>query len=228
MKFQRLMIRISGYIISLFLILIPHNIRAQEEEELPEQEVVLEPGLRIGFNLVRSMMVFAEPSRFGLEVVADYNVGPDWFAATESGFSRRFLNEPDYRLNENGLFFRFGADRNFHNHLNDVIALGGRLGFSVYNRKSPYLEVGDNYWGDFSGTLPAETFFSQWAEVVLTLKTELFSNVFLGWSLRGKVHLFGGNDRHMENRYIPGFGASSVNSTAGFDFYIYYRIPFNL
>ncbi len=193
--------------------------------QLTEADTLPEPGLRIGFNLVRSMMVFAEPSRFGLEAVADYNLGPDWFAAAEGGFSRRFIEEPDYRLNENGFFLRFGADRNFHNHLNEVIGLGARLGFSLYNRGAPFLEVEENYWGDFSGSLPAETFFRQWAEVVLTLKTEIFSNVFLGWSLRGKVLLFGSGDRHMDDRYIPGFGSSNVNSTAGFDFYIYYRIP---
>jgi hypothetical protein len=221
--------RISGYIISLLLILPGVPVMAQNNSYGADAdlqfETPVETGLRIGFNLVRPLIVFPVPSRFGIEAVADYNIGPDYFAVAEGGFSGRDLNEPTYHLQERGMFFRIGADRNFYNHFNDVIGVGVRLGASIYNRGAPLINVEEGYWGDYSGTLATNTFFRQWAEVVFVIKTEIFSNFFLGWNLRGKILLIDGGDKYLDNRYIPGFGAGTSGSAAGFDFYIYYRIP---
>jgi hypothetical protein len=203
---------------------LPLAAQPAAEDNSPPPET--ESGLRIGVNVVRPLMMFSAPSRFGLEFVGDINAGPNYFLVAEAGFSRRLLEEPSYHLQENGIFLRIGGERNFYNHLNDVIALGGRIGFSTYNRSAPSIIVEGVYWDDFMGSLPTDTFFKQWAEVVLTLKTEVFSNLFLGWNLRGKLLLLDRKDIHLDNRYIPGFGASSVTTAAGFDFYIYYRIPF--
>jgi len=183
------------------------------------------PGLRIGVNVSRPIWTFAEPAKFGLEAVADFNMGPEYFVVAESGFSIRDLNEPDYQLKERGMFLRFGADRNFYKQFNDVVGVGARLGFALFTRGAPFISVEPGYWGDYKGSLPEETFFRQWFEVVLVLKTEIFSNVFMGWNLRGKLLLFDKGDKYMSERYIPGFGTGTVNSAAGFDFYIYYRIP---
>ncbi len=221
--------RISGYIISLLAILLVVPVTARNNTDGAETDLQLElpvePGLRIGFNLVRPLMVFPVPSRFGIEGSADYNIGPDYFAVAEAGFSARDLNEPTYHLQERGMFLRIGADRNLYNHFDDVIGVGGRLGVSIYDRGAPLINVEDGYWGDYSGTLATNTFFRQWAEVVFVIKAEIFSNFFLGWTLRGKILLFDGGDKHLDDRYIPGFGAGTSNSAAGFDFYIYYRIP---
>ena len=183
------------------------------------------PGLRIGLNVSRPLWTFAEPARFGLEAVADFNMGPEYFIVAESGFSMRDLDEPDYLLKERGMFLRLGADRNFYKEFNDVVGVGARLGFSLFSRTSPFISVEHGYWGEYTGSLPEDTFFKQWLEVVLVLKTEVFSNVYMGWNLRGKLLLFDKGDKYMNERYIPGFGRGTVNSAAGFDFYIYYRIP---
>ncbi|MFP4365792.1 MAG: DUF6048 family protein [Bacteroidales bacterium] len=223
------MIRISGYIISIgFLMLLSPAFAQTEEDDQPllvPPDTLYEPALRIGLNLVRPSVVFVEPSRFGLEAVADYNLDQEYFAVAEGGFSRRYLDEPSYNLKENGIFIRIGADRNFYHYLNDVIAVGARLGASVYERKAPLISVEGGYWDEYSGSLGSDTFFRQWAEVVVTLKTEIFSNIFVGWNLRGKLLLFDKKDRYMQDRYIPGFGGGTANSKAGFDFYIYYRFP---
>jgi hypothetical protein len=214
------MIRTCVFIISLLSVLSGFAAAGQDIEQRTYA------GLRLGVNLVRPLMVFPVPSRFGMEVVADYNITPKYFAVAEGGFSGRWLDEPAYRLRENGIFFRAGADRNFYNRANDVISLGARAGFSAYNREAPFIRIDDGYWGAHTGSLSTTTFFRQWAEVTIGLKTELFSNVFLGWNMRGKVLLFDSGDRHLGNRYIPGFGSGTGIAAAGFDFYIYYRIPF--
>lgn len=223
------MIRISGYIISIGLLLLLFPAIAQTEGDdqplLMSPDTIYKPALRIGLNLIRPAMVFVEPSKFGFEAVADYNLDHEYFAVAEGGFSRRYLDEPTYHLQENGIFIRIGADRNFYHYQNDVIAVGARLGASVYERKAPFISAEGGYWDDYRESLGSDTFFRQWAEVVVTLKTEIFSNIFLGWTLRGKLLLFDKKDRYMQDRYIPGFGEGAVNSKAGFDFYIYYRFP---
>jgi hypothetical protein len=207
----------------MFLVLCIVPALAQTDT-IPEREPPSR-GLRIGINLSRPLMTYIEPSRFGLEATADFNLGFDYFAVAEAGYSYRDLEKPSYQLKESGMFLRLGADKNFYAQFDDVVALGARLGFASYNRGAPSVTVPDNYWGGFTGSLGEETFFKQWAEVVIVLKTELFSNIFLGWNLRGKILLFGKEDRNMNERYIPGFGSSDVNTTASFDFYIYYRFP---
>ncbi len=235
-----MMRRISGYIIKAALLLNLITAAAQPDtsfgsdtlhsdppdEPLREQTVpITEPGFRIGINISRPLIQIIEPSRFSVETVFDYNIGQELFAVAEAGYALRDLDEPTYHLQESGLFFRLGTDRSLYNYSNDVIAIGARLGFSAYDRSAPFVYVEQDYWGEYSGYLSEESFFRQWAEVVLVLKTEIFNNIFLGWNLRGKVLLFDKKDRHMEERYIPGFGVGTTNSTLGFDFYIYYRIP---
>ena len=181
--------------------------------------------LRIGANVSRPLIAFAEPARFGIEGVADLNINHEYFAVAEAGFSRRNLSEENYQIKENGIFLRLGADKNFYKEFDDVVAVGARLGFAFYNRGAPYFKVEDGYWGDYSGSLASDSFFKQWAEVVLVLKTELVTNLYMGWNLRGKLLLFDKGDEFMDHRYIPGFGEGEVKTKLGFDFYLYYRFP---
>ncbi len=185
------------------------------------------PGLRIGVNLTLPLMVLPEPAGFGLEAVADYSFNPEYFGVAEAGFSRRHLDDPGYQLRERGFFLRLGGDKNFYQQFNDVIAVGARLGFAAYQRSAPAVSLEPGYWGEYQGGLPADYFFRQWAEVVIVLKTEIFTNIFMGWNLRGKVLFLDKGDKLMDNRHIPGFGTSGSRTNAGFDFYIYYRIPFS-
>jgi hypothetical protein len=215
------MIRISGFIISLVMFLVATPVRAQADA-IPSR------GLRIGVNLSRPLMIYLEPSIFSMEAMADYNLGPAYFAVAEAGYAFRELDRPDYHLKERGFFMRLGADKNFYSEFNDVVALGARLGFSSFDRSVPFISVDENYWGGYTGSLGGESFFSQWAEVVIVLKTEIFRNIFLGWNLRGKIMLFSPEDKNMNERYIPGFGAGDANSAASFDFYIYYRFPLKI
>ena len=223
MKLPVLKIQISGYIISLLMLA---TVPAFAQTDTIPRTVTR--GLRIGVNVVRPLLTYIEPSRFGLEAMADYNIGLDYFAVAEAGYSERSLDKPSYRMEERGMFMRIGADRNFYKQFDDVIGVGARLGFSSFTRSVPFISAEENYWGEFTGSLPDGTFFKQWAEVVFVLKTEIFTNVFLGWNLRGKVLLFDRKDENMNERYIPGFGAGDVNSAASFDFYIYYRFPLKL
>ena len=183
-------------------------------------------GLRLGMNLVRPLLSIPEPSGFGMEAVADINFGENYFAVAEGGFSFRDLDKPGYRLREEGVFLRAGADNNFYGEFDDVIALGARIGISAYERSAPFVNVEPDYWGEYSGQLNKEFFIRQWAEVVIVLKTEIFRNVFLGWNIRGKLLLFDKGDENVNERYIPGFGTGTTKSVAGFDFYLYYRFPF--
>lgn len=222
------MIRISGSTISaIFLLLVALEGAAAEPDDTlsvraGESHVT---GLRFGFNLSRPLWRFAEPARMGFEAVGDFNIGPEYFGVAEAGFSFRDLDEPDYQLRERGVFLRAGGDRGLYRYNGDLIAVGARLGVAAWERAAPGIIVEPGYWGDYTGSLESEFFIRQWAEVVLALKTELFSNIFIGWNIRGKLLLFDRGDRHMNERYIPGFGAGETGSTLGFDFYIYYRFP---
>ncbi len=247
------MIRTSGYIISVAIMLLvcpaasqtgtpqspggsdsdtlgtgPGNGLVQDDPLFGDADIIPEdyfPGLRIGVNISKPLWTYAEPSRFGMEAMADFNIDHEYFAVAEAGFSMRDLEEPGYQLKEWGMYLRVGGDRNFYRQFNDVIGVGARLGFALYDREASLVTVEPDYWGEYRGELAGDTFFRQWAEVLVVLKTEIFTNVYLGWNLRGKLLFFDKGDKYMEERYIPGFGLATTRSTGGFDFYLSYRFP---
>lgn len=220
------MTRISGFIISAVLLLLTalEGVAGVPDDSGSDTPgAVHTPGLRFGLNVSRPLWRFVEPARMGFEAVGDFSIGPEYFGVAEAGYSLRDLDEPAYRLKERGVFLRIGGDKGLYRDNDDLIAVGARLGVAAWERAAPRITVEPGYWGEYAGTLESDIFIRQWAEVVLVLKTELFSNVFIGWNIRGKLLLFDRGDRHMSERYIPGFGAGETGSTFGFDFYIYYR-----
>ncbi len=223
------MIRISGFTISLLLLILTGPAVSAQVHDDPASGIEDDryyDGLRLGLNLSLPLWQFVVPEIYGAELVGDFKVGPEYFGVAEAGYSVRKLDEPSYRLHEKGVYLRIGGDKSFYKYNNDIFGVGARLGFSLRDRSAADIFVEQDYWGDYSGALDSGLSFRQWAEVVLVIKAELSSNLFLGWNLRGKVLLFDRGDSHMADRFIPGFGAGDTKSTVGFDFYIYYRFGF--
>ncbi len=208
---------ISKYIFSILLFL-PASVFSQNGE--------YSRGLRIGFDLSSAAILAIEGEGVETAVTADMNITERFFAVADAGYINSVKTGPGYDLSLNAIYMRAGADYNFYRQNNDVVAAGVRYGFSTFSRETTSFMVEEGYWGNYTGTVPERTLGSHWLEAVFSLKTELFSNVFIGWSLRGKVLLSKKDGADMQEWHIPGYGMSNKSSTGGFNFYIFYRIPF--
>jgi hypothetical protein len=62
-------------------------------------------------------------------------------------------------------------------------------------------------------------------ELVGAIKTELFPNFFLGWSIRYKLLLNPQMDPLFTPLIVPGYGRGSRDRGIGFTYSVYYKIP---
>jgi hypothetical protein len=68
--------------------------------------------------------------------------------------------------------------------------------------------------------------FAQWVEIGTGVKVEVFKNIYLGWSLRGRMLLSKTMGQNGVFPYIiPGYGQGENSSNFGVNYSIYYQIP---
>jgi hypothetical protein len=57
------------------------------------------------------------------------------------------------------------------------------------------------------------------------MRTRLFNNFYLGWSVRMRVKLGVSNDPNMSPYTIPGYGKAWNNTSLGINYSLCYKIP---
>jgi hypothetical protein len=191
-------------------------------------------GLRIGYDVSRLSLYYFEPERTSFEVSADIETSRNLYPTFEYGqeeFNKTGnLQNSNYNYKSKGYYYRLGLDYNFlkakESNKYDMLFLGLRYGTSLMNQVANNISVLGGYWGDYTGgEVPKSTLKAYWIEAVLGLRTELFKNFFMGWSVRGRVILKKSNDPYMDPFFIPGFGKGNKWSGFGFNYSLYYRIP---
>jgi len=106
----------------------------------------------------------------------------------------------------------------------DLVFIGARYGYSLFNQQTDGIGY-TNYWGTITSSVPLRTMNAHWAELVFGMKGELFSNFFLGWTLRAKFPLSVSNDPNIKPYIIPGLGKTTTDVPFDFSFGLYYRFP---
>jgi hypothetical protein len=102
---------------------------------------------------------------------------------------------------------------------------GIRYGYAFFNDYADNIIIKDNYWGNFTGDLYKKSLHASWVEFVAGFKVELFTNFFLGWSLRGRVLISKTKSERPDPYWIPGFGKGNAKTSVGFNYSIFYNIP---
>ncbi|MFV0344900.1 MAG: DUF6048 family protein [Bacteroidales bacterium] len=205
------------------------EIKAKEEKE-PKYRRFFAP--RIGTNLLKpflGMYTFGEDT--GLEIMADYEFAPNWFAAIELGYEKFGINSSYIDLDGNGQYLKIGANLNIlkdkkqdaKRHSVDIIA---RYALSTNSQQVNSI-THSNYWGEVINTdYPSQNFNAQWAELGLGLKAEIFKNFFMGWEVRTMM-MISSPDIYPNAFRTAGFGISkSFNVAIGYN--LMYILPFHI
>ena len=186
-------------------------------------------GPRVGIDLSRFLLpAFQSGSRNGWEIQGDIPYKGNWFPTVELGMQWFDDKESTFHYLSNGAYGRIGVDLNITKFEslkdNDILFVGFRYGYSQFNEEVKEVTY-SNYWGSLNESFPQRPISAHWVELVFGMKGEIYHNLFLGWSLRGKFPLVQTNDPSITPYIIPGIGKTTGEIPFDFSFTLSYRIP---
>lgn len=207
---------IYAYFFSLLILGL--NTYAQEQE--------VQKGIRLGIDLSKYGFFLAEKTYFGNEITVDYNWKGKNFLVLDVGQISGSITTGNYSMKAGGIYSRIGLDHNFLPHPSDVLSIGTRLGFSRYQYNATDIVFPDPFWGEYTSEIETQKLGALWIEAVFGVKTEMFRNVYLGWSVSAKVLILRPKSDYFPDYKIPGYGSTKGSVSPGFGFYVFYKIPF--
>ena len=190
-------------------------------------------GLRVGVDLHKIARSFYEKDYRGFEVVGDYRLSKRFYIAGEIGNEDKTVDDDRLNFTTKGTYFKVGFDYNsFENWLDmeNMIYVGMRYGVSSFSQTLNSYKIYDpsNYYGE-NIVISGEKFGglnASWLEVIGGIKAELFSNVYLGFSVRLNYLVSNKKPEGFDNLFIPGYNRTYDGKFgAGFNYTLSYFIP---
>ena len=190
-------------------------------------------GLRVGVDLHRLSKSFYEKDYRGLEIVGDYRLTRRFYLAGELGNEEKTVDDDRLNFTTKGTYFKAGFDYNtFENWLDmeNMIYVGMRYGISSFSQTLNSYKIYDptNYYGENTVISGAKYngLTANWIEIIGGVKAELFSNLYLGFSLRLNYLVSNKKPDGFDNLYIPGFNRTYDGKFgAGVNYTLSYFIP---
>jgi hypothetical protein len=190
-------------------------------------------GLRVGVDLHRLSKSFYEKDYKGLEIVGDYRLTRRFYLAGELGNEEKTVDDDRLNFTTKGTYFKAGFDYNsFENWLDmeNMIYVGMRYGISSFSHTVNTYKIYDptNYYGENTVISGAKYngLTANWIEIIGGVKAELFSNLYLGFSLRLNYLVSNKKPEGFDNLYIPGFNRTYEGKFgAGVNYTLSYFIP---
>lgn len=232
MKMQR----ISIFIISLILLMLfPETALSQEVQTNDTIVVKQKYGLRLGGDIGKLARSFIDEDYKGFEISADYRLTEKLFLAGELGTEENTIRNDYLDVTAKGSYFKAGIDYNLYGNwldMENLIYTGLRLGVSAFsqNRNSYTIYTTDQYYDPPYTSLDTKEFSglsAMWAELVIGIKAEVLTNLFLGVNAQIKAVVAEDEPSNFENLFIPGFNRTFDSGRFGFGFgyHVSYLIP---
>ncbi|SHJ68267.1 DUF6048 family protein [Flavobacterium haoranii] len=190
-------------------------------------------GLRVGIDLHRLSKSFYDADYKGLEVVGDYRLTRKFYIAGELGNENKTVDDDRFNFTTKGTYFKVGFDYNAYENwldMENMLYAGMRVGVSSFSQTLNHYTIYEptNYYGE--NTINSGEKFNglnaSWIEIIGGVKAELFSNLYLGFSVRLNYLLSEKEPNNFANLYIPGFNRTYEGKFgAGFNYTLSYFIP---
>ena len=191
-------------------------------------------GFRLGIDISKPILAQFNDSYSGLEIVGDYRLSKNFYAAAEIGFEEETTQEDYTNSTSKGNYIRLGFNFNAYKNwldMNNEIYLGYRYGFSVFKQtlNSYTPNVNSQYFPANSITTPitASGLNAHWSELVIGFRAETFKNFFITFSGSYKILMSVKDPENFKTLYSPGFNRIFESGTGfGFNYTLTYLIPF--
>ena len=229
--FPAMLRKISGYILSLLLLILScANATAQEVELADTSTGLRTRGPRIGVDIASLALLYFEPERMVYSLSIDYEYAQDIYPAAELGFQTVSISRPEYNYKSTGWFTRLGTDVNLLKYegtdIYEMMYAGFRYGFSRMRHEASGISIEDLVYGDFTvGSIPQGSINTHFISLVGGVRVELARNFFMGWSVFMNIRFYQSGAEGMDPYNIPGFGKGANRVTVTFNYTVSYRIP---
>ena len=206
-----------------FLILLSSGIlSAQDTIQFPLK-------VRAGFDAVGTGIYITDKNNLNIEGFISKDRNEKMAYVLEGGYSNYKFSKYNFDYLSSGIFARVGVDFNL---LKPEVSMGKywagiglRYGLSIYKAETPFYKH-ENYWGDAASSIPSSGRIGHFLEVAPGVKTELFKNFSMGWTVRLRFLVSGGGGKDLRPIYFPGFGSGGNMVNAGIGYYLTWNIPF--
>lgn len=215
--------RISAFFISLLLLHIQAGtLRGQDSLLVPLK-------INAGLEISGPVIYMANKKTLNAQGFLALDRNEKMSYVIEGGFSRFQYSQYNYDFLSNGIFLRAGVDFNL---LEPEVSrgryragIGLRYGTSFYTMETPSFSHED-YWGTITSSISPVNRMGHFLEFVPGVKTELFNNLTIGWSIRLRLLISAGTGQELRPVYMPGFGNAGKTGAAGFSYYLIFQIPY--
>ncbi len=231
--------------ICLFFIFVNGYTQQQKIDTIPNKKqdsLVYKTnyGLRVGIDISKPLRMQFNSNYSGLELVGDYRLSKNFYAAVELGFEEETTREDFTNSTAKGNYARLGFNYNAYQNwldMNNEIFLGFRLGLSTFsqtlNNYTPNTNSGSEtdplYFPPNLITTPttANGLNAQWSEFVVGIKVETLKNLFISFSGSYKILINIKDPDNFKSLFSPGFNRVFASNTGfGFNYTLSYLIPF--
>ena len=209
------------YFFSIFLLIsIVDSATAQKGTVLPS-------AVRVGTDLGFIGVSIFDPEKQHFEIVTDIDVYKFFFTADYGMASWKFSQE-NFAYDNDGWYFKVGVDYNLLARDPDlnVIYFGVKYANSHFNENFSY-SITDPIFYDYTNSINKSNMNAYWIEANFGMKVRVWKQLYLGWAGRIKfAKKVQSNESSFETFFIPGYGKAEGGSRWGFNYQIFYRIPF--
>jgi len=214
--------RISAYFFSLLIFLQTGSLFAQDTVLFPLK-------LRAGIDIAGPGIYLSDMNNLSVEGFFSFDRSEKMALVVEAGYLNYKYSQYNYDYTSKGIFARLGADFNL---LKPEVSLGKywagiglRYGISLFNSETPSFRY-ENYWSTVTSSLPSKKAMGHFIEVAPGVKTEIFRNFSMGWTIRLKMLISGGGGKDLRPIYFPGYGNGGRRTTAGISYFLTWNIPY--
>jgi len=187
------------------------------------------PTITLGYDVSGQVMRLLNPEASGHGITLNFEWRPHWMAVLEAGATKIEIREEKHSYFSQSRFLKAGVNYNLLQKQpllrDDQIFLLLRYGFGWLNHEAPHIIIKDGYWGEASISFEKAKVMSHWAEIGGGLRTRLAGNIFIGWDIRLRLMLAQNLGSGPTPFYVSGFGRNHNNTSAAFQYFIYYKIP---
>lgn len=186
-------------------------------------------GITIGSNIAAPAIRFFDKSRSAIEFSA-YTGYKNWYFEFEGGKVTVNEDNAQYKYYASGNYFKTGFEYNIFKrndkNENNQLYVGFRYARSNFSHQADNIQINDSIWGNVSTNFENRKITANWAELLFGIRTEIFKNVSMGWTLRTRILVSAAGMDDIKPYIIPGYGAGSLTKNLGFTYSIYYTLPF--
>jgi hypothetical protein len=186
-------------------------------------------GLRVGFDLINPVKSKIRDNYSAWEATADvdlfrYLVSLDYGTAAVS-YDR---DSTGYTTNykSDGSYWRAGIGANFLTRDPDrnVFFIGLKYGRARYS-EILNLNAYDSIWGTRIDNYNTQNRSAGWIELASGIRVKVWKFIWMGYTGSIKFGLKS-KDGELKSAYVPGYGSTNKDTTFGFTYQVFFRIPF--